>query len=200
MASKIPLNRKVATQVIKRQDLTAVKFHDTEIVRFDAEIIRLDSNEWQTVTTKRRMNQTSAAYNLAFGVFQKRGAWFVFFMDENFNHSEPIPFYDGIVLSRNRAEPHPSEHREPGETGGFNGWPNRATWNCFLWLNNVESSYRRYLDQARRQPFTMNSARHFVLRLWDYRSIFDARTPDGLPLGRVHFDRIAAAMNEAAQP
>lgn len=198
MASKTPLNRKVATQVITRMEWIAVKFHATEVVKFDQNVIKLDSGGWQTVTTKRRMNEVSARYLLHFGVYQERGHWFISFY-ENEQHSTPIPFYDGITLSRDRENPHPSELLTPGENS-YNGWPNRATWNCFLWLNNTESDYRRFVEQARREAFTMMSARHFVLRLWGYRSIFNARTPDGEPLARVHWDRIANAMNEGAKP
>lgn len=197
--SNVPLERKLATTIKRRGDWTAIKFHDTEIVRFNEEVIKLDSGGWQTVTTKRRMNQASSRFLLSFGVYQTRGDWFISFMDADYNHGDPIPFYDGITLSRDRTAPRPSETQIPGERD-CNGWPNRATWNCFLWLNNRECDYRRYVEQARREPFTMMSAKRFVLHLWNMRNIFEARTPDGEPLTRVHWDRIADAMNEGAKP
>ena len=76
-------------------EFICVQYHDTVIVRFNAEKIVLDSGGWQSRTTKVRMNQASNQFNLGYQVFQKKHAWYVSF------HGEITPFDDGMVLRRN---------------------------------------------------------------------------------------------------
>ena len=56
---------------------TAVRYHWTDVVTFDNNTITLDTGGYDTVTTKRRMNQASDTFNLGFGVYQKNFNWFV---------------------------------------------------------------------------------------------------------------------------
>lgn len=74
--------------------MTAVRYHATEVVQFDADKIILKSGGWETVTTKLRMNQASHQFGLGYGVYQRNFSWFV---DYN---NETLPFEDGMVLER----------------------------------------------------------------------------------------------------
>ena len=73
---------------------TVVRYHQTEVVRFNNRRIFLNSNGHQTQTTKLRMNQASNQYGLGFVVYQKDFNWFVDFKGET------IPFTDEMVLVR----------------------------------------------------------------------------------------------------
>ena len=188
----VPLTEKTATKIVCRQNWQAVKYHDTEVVGLDDSRIILNSGGWNTVTTLRRMNQAAQRFLLHFHVYQEKHEWFVKFANE-----EPIPFYDGITLSRDRSEPCKNERVLPGEEA-YNGWTNRATWNVMLWLSNTEAHYRAYTAAARRQAFTVMSAKRFAMRAFGYRSMFAARTPDGDMLNRADWPAIAEALNEAA--
>lgn len=83
-----------ATNVYQENGRTIVRYHATEVVRFDNETIILDSGGWKTQTTKNRMNQTSGQFNLGFRVVQKSFAWYV-----NFK-GEIIEFTDNLELRR----------------------------------------------------------------------------------------------------
>jgi len=74
--------------------LTNVKYHWTDVVKFDHVRVILDSGGWRTPTTKTRMNQTSNQFGLGFRVFQKDFEWFVEF------GGEVLPFIDGMTLDR----------------------------------------------------------------------------------------------------
>tara|TARA_R100001443_G_scaffold31038_1_gene45010 strand:- start:20646 stop:21086 length:441 start_codon:yes stop_codon:yes gene_type:complete len=54
-----------------------VKYHDTDVVKFNNDYIILNHNGWCTHTTKKRMNQASDEYNLGFRVSQSKGQWYV---------------------------------------------------------------------------------------------------------------------------
>ena len=56
---------------------TAVRYHWTDVVTFDNNTITLNHGGYDTVTTKRRMNQASDTFNLGFNVYQKNFNWFV---------------------------------------------------------------------------------------------------------------------------
>lgn len=200
MTAKTPLNRAVATSIYTRQEWTILKFHQTEVVKFDDASIILDSGGYQTVTTLRRMNQAANLWRLNFHVYQRDFIWWVQFLP--YGSEAPIPFYDGIRLSRDRSQPYPEEWVKPDGAPDpeYNGWPNRATWNTVLWLDNEERYYRAYVAQARREAFTPSSAQRFVTRLFGYsRNPWGAMTPDGDPLKKVHWPSIAQMMNQARE-
>lgn len=73
---------------------TCVKYHDTIVVRWNPFKIILDSGGWNTVTTKRRMNQTANEFHLGFGVYQSKGDWYVTWKGET------LDFTDGMELIR----------------------------------------------------------------------------------------------------
>ena len=71
------LRRKRGTEVVLHALGGFVKYHDTRIVDFDRQMIRLDTGGWKTVTTKRRLNQVSEAFGLGFRVYQEDYRWYV---------------------------------------------------------------------------------------------------------------------------
>ena len=76
-----------------------VIYHQTAIVRWQHNIadtvIRLNSNGWQTTTTKRKMNQASNQFCLGFSVYQKDFDWFV-----TKPSGETVPYVDGMEFIR----------------------------------------------------------------------------------------------------
>lgn len=91
----VPLKRKTATKIRVEDNWTHIRYHETDVVSFSETIIILRSGGWETVTTKRRMNQISEEYDLGFSVYQLKGKWFV-----SFPGCEDIEFYDGMRLDR----------------------------------------------------------------------------------------------------
>ena len=71
-----------------------IRYHTTDVVRFNDEEITLNSGGWQTVTTKVRMNQASNQFGLGFGVYQNKFNWFVDFQGAT------LDFKDGMILKR----------------------------------------------------------------------------------------------------
>ena len=82
------------TAVSERDGTTAVTFHSTDVVVFDANTITLNSGGWKTVTTKRRMNQTADHFGLGFSVWQKNFAWHVDW------DGQTLGYCDGMKLER----------------------------------------------------------------------------------------------------
>ena len=71
-----------------------VKYHNTDVVKFNKDRIILNSGNWHTATTKARMNQTSNQFDLKYQVYQENFAWFVDF------NGETLEFNDRIILKR----------------------------------------------------------------------------------------------------
>lgn len=94
MSRKGTLAGGVKTDIYEEDRYTCVKYHDTVVVKWNPFEIILHSGGWQTVTTKRRMNQASNDFHLGFSVYQKAGDWFVTWKEEVY------PFEDGMVLVR----------------------------------------------------------------------------------------------------
>jgi len=92
--------RGVATRIYDDEGGTSVQYHATVVVHFTEHAVTLDSGGWETVTTKRRMNQASNEFNLGFQVYSQRREWFVSF----WNGSEwmRLPFEDGMEIPRHR--------------------------------------------------------------------------------------------------
>ena len=67
----------------------------TKIVEWDNNgNVTLNSDSWETVTTKRKMNQASNQFCLRFGVIQRDHKWYVVL-----DGCEDIPYYDGISFN-----------------------------------------------------------------------------------------------------
>ncbi len=79
----------------------------------------------------------------------------------------------------------------------YNGWPNRATWNVMLWMDNEEGAYREYRAKVQRYQ---DKKRHFggVAARAVCEACFGDKTPDGISFSssKVRWSAIAAAMRE----
>lgn len=80
------------TKIFEENNCTIVRYHYTNIVKFSLDEIILDNNGYKTKTTKVRMNQVSAKYNLGYYVYQKNYNWFVDYK------GEVIPFEGNILI------------------------------------------------------------------------------------------------------
>jgi len=71
--------RGVATKVFEDDTDKIVKYHNTEVVRFNKKRIKLDTGGYDTKTTRRRMNQASNEFKLGYRVYTKNGETLVDF-------------------------------------------------------------------------------------------------------------------------
>ena len=69
--------RGTATSVACENGRITVPSHKTMVVDVTPEHITLDTGGWKTATTKLRMNQAAAQFNLGYTVYQQKGQWFV---------------------------------------------------------------------------------------------------------------------------
>lgn len=91
--------RGTATHIGTENGDTVIRYHDTDVVRFNGAIITLNTGGYKTVTTKRRMNQASEQFSLGYAVFQRGGDWFVDFQGKTY------PFADTrMTLARYSME------------------------------------------------------------------------------------------------
>ena len=74
---------------------TLVTYQSTAIVKFNRDSVTLNSGGWETVTTKRKMNQAARQFCLNYSVFQKAYEWFV-----TLPSGDTVPFTDGMTISR----------------------------------------------------------------------------------------------------
>lgn len=65
------------TKVSHDLGLTEVKYHNTKIVTFGASLIILNFGGWDSVTTRRKMNQASKQFNLGYSVYRDKGQTYV---------------------------------------------------------------------------------------------------------------------------
>ena len=95
----------------KGGEWTIVTLHNTDIVKFKhhasgflAQIL-LDTGGWNTVTTRRRMNEVSQAYGLGFRVYQKNHKLYVAYKGNDYEFDEgkfTINVVHQIPVSRSR--------------------------------------------------------------------------------------------------
>ena len=85
---------KTATSIYTEDGITCVRYHATEVVKFNHELIELQSGGWETQTTRNRMNQASNQFDLGFRVYQEHFDWFVHYKDQEWG------FVDNMVLNR----------------------------------------------------------------------------------------------------
>jgi len=72
-----------------------VIYQQTKIVEWDNNgNVTLNSDGWETVTTKRKMNQASNQFCLRFGVIQRDFKWYVVL-----DGCEEIPYYDNMTFN-----------------------------------------------------------------------------------------------------
>lgn len=87
--------RGVATSIFQHDGCTVVQYHGTIVVSFDSDTVTLNSNGWQTATTKLRMNQASNQFGLGYKVSQKDFGWFV-----TLPSGEVVDFEDNMTFDR----------------------------------------------------------------------------------------------------
>jgi len=90
------VKRRIATSQFEENDTVKMVYHQTVVAAFDQSTreLTLDNGGYETVTTKRRMNQFAADHNLSFDVYQENFEWFVIVRNDFDN---PIPFVNGEV-------------------------------------------------------------------------------------------------------
>lgn len=66
-----------ATKIKKSEAETIITYHRTDIVRFDADLIALKFGGYDTVTTRKKMNQAAAQFYLPYSVHRKAGETFI---------------------------------------------------------------------------------------------------------------------------
>jgi hypothetical protein len=87
------------TKIFTVNGVTSVRYVNTDVVKFSADKIWLRNGGWLTVTTKRRMNQAAAQFDLGYRVYAERGDWWCHF--EVGNADNAYMFENGeIVLDR----------------------------------------------------------------------------------------------------
>lgn len=74
-------------------DVGSVIYHKTAIVSWMDNKITLRSGGWETVTTKRKMNQASHQFGLGYSVYQRDHVWYVDLPDGN-----TVLFTDGMTF------------------------------------------------------------------------------------------------------
>ena len=68
---------RTATKIEHHGENTYVRYHNTDVVKFDSGWVMLDTGNWFTATTKLRMNQASNQFHLGYQVYQKDYKWYV---------------------------------------------------------------------------------------------------------------------------
>ncbi len=80
----------------------------------------------------------------------------------------------------------------------YNGWTNKTTWAVKLWLDNEESSYNYWLDQARRSSaYELANQLKYEIEAGAAELLPTASLYTDLLLYSLHsvnYDEIAAAM------
>jgi hypothetical protein len=72
-----------------------VVYHSTCIVEVKGDEIILCSGGWETVTTKRKMNQAAREFGLGYSVYAVKGIWYV-----DAGNLVKVPFVDGMCIHR----------------------------------------------------------------------------------------------------
>lgn len=84
------------------QGFTVVTYVATAIVSFNRNVITLRNSGWDTVTTRRKMNQAANQFGLSYSVYREKGETFVRLPDKTWEDckAHPVPFVDGMTFSR----------------------------------------------------------------------------------------------------
>jgi hypothetical protein len=71
------------------------------VVTDSAGNVTLNSDGWQTVTTKRKMNQAARQFALGYGVHQVKGVWYVDVWSQALTKwlGLKMPFHDGMTFN-----------------------------------------------------------------------------------------------------
>lgn len=85
---------KTATTIYHDGEFTCVKYHATDVVKFNQEKIILNSGGWHTNTTKTRINQAANQFGLDFRVYAKDFIWYIDY------DGKTLEFKDHVELER----------------------------------------------------------------------------------------------------
>ena len=95
------LRNKKATSINKIEvygiHATSVRLYNTDVVQLMQDRIVLNTDNWKTSVTKRRMNQVSDLYDLDFHVYQECKDWYVI---DRRNRTLYNFFSDSITIKR----------------------------------------------------------------------------------------------------
>ena len=69
------------------QGQRTIRYHDTDVVAWDHQVIILRTDGFATRTTKLRMNQAAAEYGLGYRVWQANFKWYVDYEGETHRFS-----------------------------------------------------------------------------------------------------------------
>ena len=88
----------------------------------------------------------------------------------------------------------------------YNGWTNYETWTVSLWLDNEESSYRYWRDQAQQHRETASESPQVIEGIWTIEQAANFNLADqleeeitaGIPLQEpsIYNDLLTAALSE----
>lgn len=89
------------TTVASDEHGTHVTYHQTAIVSFNDSTITLRTGGWDTVTTRRKMNQAARQFGLDYGVYREKGETFVKLPGRTWDDckARPVPLVDGMSFS-----------------------------------------------------------------------------------------------------
>ena len=87
---------KHATTVVDHDNIVTVKYHKTTVFTWNRErnLVRLNSGDWKTMSTKTRINQSFNQFGLPLQVYQEKGEWYVRYTSDD----ATMPFVDGMTI------------------------------------------------------------------------------------------------------
>ena len=91
------LNRARGTRVFTLRDEVVVRYHWTEVVKCNKDVIILNTGGYHTQTTKRRMNQASDVFGLGFRVYQEDYTWYAEYRGKTYR------FHEGLLTLDRRG-------------------------------------------------------------------------------------------------
>lgn len=77
-----------------------VTYANTPVVEWTDKTVTLRSGGYETVTTKRKMNQAANQFGLGFAVWQQDWQWFVSYGSHDWAERVEMPFRDGMTFTR----------------------------------------------------------------------------------------------------
>lgn len=89
---------RTATTIAPIDGSTVITYHSTQVVSFNQQFINLRSGGYETVTTKRRMNEASSTFGLGFQVYQEKFYWYVTYKGKVYR------FADRMTLDRTNGK------------------------------------------------------------------------------------------------
>lgn len=88
------------TKVSTQDGYTSVRYHSTDVVRFSASTIYLNTGGYRSNTTRLRMNQAANQFALGYIISQRNFAWFVC------TNAGDFPYNDReMCIDRNTGRP-----------------------------------------------------------------------------------------------